>query len=591
MEEVKVWKIDSNDFITYFKSKEDLINYIKKNKSRIFYLLDIGGREEGAITTESASGFIEPNKKTIFFDETHIAFKGNYFPELCISKEFYNKNKEEIDKAFMDVMYGEEDVTISKYLYSDELIRNLVLTVNSITFEDGIEVPLEIKELLNNNGIEAYRTTDSGKTKLSNKKILGNEYETVISEQIPIYINENITDYENLKFIPSHKEIHIFSETLESKKCDNMFNIIKTLRDNGQENLVSFSFLDFSRKKFFESKLIYSNFSNVKVGNSTLEDLKRENDLLELMISDIKNSNYSPFEKYIAVYNIVKKFKEYKENKENDAESKYVSRILLNDYMVCAGYSLLLEELLYRVGINSYYHSVCVDTSYDEGFTMEEKLVEKEGHARLIVNINDPKYNIHGFYKADPTWDNDLEFDYYNYALIGSKKNEVERRYFYLENIDFLLNSETFEDFATNINLILDRFQKIYNMSCESNDSMSKTKSYVRVIKLILTLLKDLDSKKYIDLSRRYQEVSKENNNYNFDLANEFFTEVGHYFVGHYGKDIPIDTIIDAACVVNKDVFGFNDEQLKEYRKQLLEENIDRDKDYFPYYYNERYIK
>ena len=25
---------------------------------------------------------------------------------------------------------------------------------------------------------------------------------------------------------------------------------------------------------------------------------------------------------------------------------------------------------------------------------MEEKLVEKEGHARLIVNINDPKYDI-----------------------------------------------------------------------------------------------------------------------------------------------------------------------------------------------------
>ena len=33
--------------------------------------------------------------------------------------------------------------------------------------------------------------------------------------------------------------------------------------------------------------------------------------MLDLMIKDIKDSDYSPFEKYVAVYNIVKKFKKY----------------------------------------------------------------------------------------------------------------------------------------------------------------------------------------------------------------------------------------------------------------------------------------
>ena len=106
---------------------------------------------------------------------------------------------------------------------------------------------------------------------------------------------------------------------------NNVCKIIETLRKNGQENKVVVEVED--KKAFYNSKLINSNFDNVEVCISygetyKLEDVKKENDLLELMVSDIKKSNYSSFEKYLAVYNIVKKYKEYKENPKDKMSSR-----------------------------------------------------------------------------------------------------------------------------------------------------------------------------------------------------------------------------------------------------------------------------
>ena len=130
------------------------------------------------------------------------------------------------------------------------------------------------------------------------------------------------------------------------------------------------------------------------------------------MIKDIKRDYLSHLEKYMAVYEIVKKFKEYKESHNDIFESKEMSQILFNNYIVCVGFSRLLVELLNKVGISSKDISLDVDTSYERGFTLEEKIAKFEGHRRVLVNLVDPKYNIDGFYMADPTWDNDLKQNY-----------------------------------------------------------------------------------------------------------------------------------------------------------------------------------
>ena len=58
---------------------------------------------------------------------------------------------------------------------------------------------------------------------------------------------------------------------------------------------------------------------------------------LEELVKDIKTSNLSQFEKFIAVYNIVKNYKEFKENENNRDQARALRYILDNEYMVCVG--------------------------------------------------------------------------------------------------------------------------------------------------------------------------------------------------------------------------------------------------------------
>lgn len=178
------------------------------------------------------------------------------------------------------------------------------------------------------------------------------------------------------------------------------------------------------------------------------------------MVSYIKNSNYSSLEKYIAVYNIVKKFKKYLENRYDKTESRYIKKFLNNDYMVCVEYVTLLKELLKMVGINSYDYHVSADISYDNGFKLEDKTVDLVVHARLIVSINDPKYNINGFYVSDPTWDNDLEIDYYNHALMSFDKTSKGKRLFALSDEDLIKNVKNMNEFNSKVNYLLDRLKR-----------------------------------------------------------------------------------------------------------------------------------
>ena len=88
----------------------------------------------------------------------------------------------------------------------------------------------------------------------------------------------------------------------------------------------------------------------------------------------------------------------------------------------------------------------------DDGFTLEEKSIDLAGHARVIVNINDPKYNISGVYVVDPTWDNDLENDYYNHALMSFDKTCNEKRMSNLSFEDLIMNVKSMDEFNNKAN-------------------------------------------------------------------------------------------------------------------------------------------
>ena len=76
--------------------------------------------------------------------------------------------------------------------------------------------------------------------------------------------------------------------------------------------------------------------------------------LLELMVKDIKDSNLSPYEKYLGVYEIATHFKEYLENDADRKEARELEYLLFNDFYVCYGVNELMRALLDKVGIKAY---------------------------------------------------------------------------------------------------------------------------------------------------------------------------------------------------------------------------------------------
>lgn len=141
------------------------------------------------------------------------------------------------------------------------------------------------------------------------------------------------------------------------------------------------------------------------------ENIKKSEDKLDLyakMVMDTKDKDgdiksLSPLEKYIAAYILTSKFAPYKE--EGKGDKGYTSRSvyefinsITNTKIVCVGYTHLLQEILYRMGIK--------DTAFWSVNINENKVSDTNDHARMMIHLVDSKYGIDGIYMADPTFDN-----------------------------------------------------------------------------------------------------------------------------------------------------------------------------------------
>ena len=138
----------------------------------------------------------------------------------------------------------------------------------------------------------------------------------------------------------------------------------------------------------------------------------------------------SPFEKYLAIYDIVKNFKQYDKRDDDffSQESRNLYMILNNNYMVCAGYARLLETLLKRIGIDATYLISPTNTDNIQ-------------HAIVALKIKDEKYNLDGIYLSDPTDDNPRltsirEVNHYHGILFRLKDTPLKDNYKDAEVVD-----------------------------------------------------------------------------------------------------------------------------------------------------------
>ena len=300
----------------------------------------------------------------------------------------------------------------------------------------------------------------------------------------------------------------------------------------------------------------YKNASNINEYNA----IKRK---LQNLLLPIKNSDLSPFEKYIYLYNLVKNYKRYKDNDKDDTDSRSIYNILDNKYMVCAGYANLLANLCEMVGIPCAYIECDVGAltypqsevedaitknfpNFMQNFIKKHKNIYKvvesfvnshsknaiynrSGHARIYVNIVDPKYGIDGYYYSDPTWDSSRDFDYYTHLAFTDAENSRAKTPFYFDYMA-LFDIKTKEEFW------------------EKLTQLKKYDNYANILRNILTTIIYIDYAYFKSLGRKYgfsenyflpEEMSEE-------TITNIFDEICTHILTKTNKTIPKETKYEA---------------------------------------------
>ena len=198
------------------------------------------------------------------------------------------------------------------------------------------------------------------------------------------------------------RDTKLSKEFNSDKYYEKAKKIIKYLRNKGIKNDVILQCINYNELKNVDIDeknvgFIYATADEIyAVKPATMSEVKEINKILDDMVDNIRISDISELEKFIACFKIDVSFKPYlrKKDEEHTNSETCLNEILYNDYIVCGGYSYLLMELLIRVGINSRY------------FEISRRDSDKNDHARLLVSLDS------GYYICDPT--NGLKVKYYD---------------------------------------------------------------------------------------------------------------------------------------------------------------------------------
>lgn len=139
-------------------------------------------------------------------------------------------------------------------------------------------------------------------------------------------------------------------------------------------------------------RIAYENSSNT----ASYEEFVGMRKAIDYYKELIATSGLSPVEEIAYVYDILKTMR-YHENEKNKLRPRNIHSIVADGDIVCVGYSEFAVQLLKEVGIRCIGVScTCLNRNSNDRF-----------HERNIVRLDDDKYNIHGLYALDITWDSD----------------------------------------------------------------------------------------------------------------------------------------------------------------------------------------
>lgn len=355
---------------------------------------------------------------------------------------------------------------------------------------------------------------------------------------------------------------------------------------NNRELFRKSNFLEYIPKNI--NLIIYSNDYEY-----TKEEYINEEIKIEKLAKPIRESNLSPLEKYLAIYDIVKKFRLYKDNNQAQSESRNLKYVLEdnNEYIVCVGFANLLRELLNRIDIPNKFIHTNIDTSYDDKFTIEEKPLNLSGHSRNLIKIDDDKYHIHGYYLADATWDNHPKYDLYLNSLLTFDRKKEAKRLESLEDEDLLLDFHSVDEFIKKIRFYIKRKTNLPHID-EASIEKLRTKCYKDLYLKIINILKETDNEEYQKLFNKYHKLinidtDKTNSYILEEPMTNFLTDYAKYIIPLSNNEVDIETILRAVIEVKKQIYKKNTAEIKTWLEQTLIDNKKASSIAFPYKYDE----
>ena len=584
------WKLPIAKNYTFFKTIDEVIELIKQEKLLNFDLVEtfIPGNLELDSLDKVAT---ERNWIIKYTDQEHSLGVSNELFRNIMNPNFFKKYEIEIKSAYLEMIKKTKTkrLTIPKCLFSKELL-NVILKKNDISvFFKDIELNNQQIEKIKKSNIEVNFITKGNLKQISKNHLWGiytkkelQELEVLKTDLDEFQENE----IDNLKYLKDNGVIMIQLgnnpfETEEDDflklkdiliKIDNLNKKLKVEFEIEKRSNFHIVFKDINLKNI--SLILYNDDYEY-----SYQEFVEEEKILNKLVDPIKNSNLSPLEKFLGVYNIVKNIKTYKENPNNKIESRALRYILKNEYIVCVGFATLLIELLDKVGIDSNKLYVSVDTSYDKGFTLEEKSVISNGHQRVIVSIDDLKYKVHGLYLSDPTWDNNLKKSFLNNALLPFDKMQISRRLFFYNISNPILDIHNFEEYNNQVNFLLKRELKELNQINFYNKASFNEillLSYENVALKILTTIKC--EPKYKTFLKMLNTCKIEQN---YIL---FFTKLGHFLLTRINQYFNETTLFKANLEALKNLYSYKtNEELKQIDIITREDYTNNEKKEFPY--------
>ena len=307
---------------------------------------------------------------------------------------------------FEIIIYGTPETDLSSVFSDKEKLASMISENASHQFEDFIASGLEFDDF--------YDEVIAG------KQIPASEVEELLDDQLLfMFYGSNVPKFidSNIEFLNEH-------------------NVLLPAGDLGIA----------LEEKALESKL--SDYPNIKnpyillegnVSGVPVEAARDTINYIEGVTEHVKGLGLSPVEEIIYVYDQLRQ-REYSEELDGESyeKSRGLSDIVLGNNIVCAGYSNLYIRILKKLG-----HKI-------EEFPLDS-IGGGKGHSRVIIKVDDDKYDIHGIYESDPTWASKSEedpdyLDNYSFLLRRSSYFRGFDRYSGVENS--LESTKAISDFA-----------------------------------------------------------------------------------------------------------------------------------------------